>query len=268
MLGTLAVALVAAFVVAPRHLASSRSSGSLDSERKVVQSVREAFVEYWSSGDRDFSPRLARVVDYWFRYHVAKAAIAAVLLVVLVALGVLLWQAFLRAGALGAGRRVVLASTGSLVAVLALVSLALVMANVQGAVAPFASLLPMLVDGPADGELADALVHVRQGLAESLPAQGRTLPPLDVMVSDFSRYHLVMVVIAATVAVLLIGVSLVLRRGYTRTTSSDRRTRRVFATFSVLAALFSLAAIVLVVANATTVADPAPALLALFEGGW
>src|SRR6185295_15066159 len=105
---------------------------------------------------------LERVVDYWFRYHVAKAVIATILLIVLVALGVLLWKAFLRAGGLGAGRRVALASAGVLVTMLAVFSLAMVMANIQGAVAPFASLLPMLTDGPTDGELAGTLDQVTQ----------------------------------------------------------------------------------------------------------
>jgi hypothetical protein len=74
----------------------------------------------------------------------AKAVIAAILLIVL---GVLLWKAFLSAAGLGAGKRSALASAGVLVMMPALFSLVVVMANVQGAAAPFASLLPMLADG-------------------------------------------------------------------------------------------------------------------------
>ncbi|MFD0362788.1 hypothetical protein ACFQZZ_15195 [Nocardia sp. GCM10030253] len=267
MLAALAVALVAAFVVAPRTLAaSSSSSGSVD-ERNLREALRAAFVEYWSSGDRDFSPGLARVVDYWFRYHVAKAVIAAILLIVLVALGVLLWKAFLGAGGLGVRRRAALASA-VLVTMLALFSLVMVMANVQGAVAPFASLFPMLTVGATDGELADTLDQVRQRLADSLSAGGQTPPALEVMISDFSRYHVAMAVVAAIVAVVLIGMSVVLWKRFARTESSDRRTRRVLGSFGVLAALLSLAVIVVVVANTTTAADPAPALLAFFDGGW
>jgi hypothetical protein len=265
---TLGVVLVAAFVVAPRTLAASWSGGGFDDERDLTQALREAFVEYWRSGDRDFSPGLQRVVDYWFRYHVAKAVIAAMLLIVLVALGVLLWKAFLRAGGLGAGRRAALASAGILVTMLALFSLAAVMANVQGAVAPFASLLPMLAVGATDGELADTLDQVRRRLADSQSADGRNPPALEVMISDFSRYHVALAVVAAIVAVVLIGVGVVLLKRFARTGSSDRRTRRVLGSFGVLSALVSLVVIVVVVANTTTAADPAPALSAFFDGGW
>ncbi|MGW4472783.1 hypothetical protein ACWENQ_24240 [Nonomuraea sp. NPDC004354] len=260
------MALAAAFVIAPRTLAASGAGGGFADQRSLIEALREAFVGYWGSGDRGFSPGLQSVVDYWFRYHVAKAAIAAILLIVLVVLGVRLWKAFLRAGGLGAGRRSALASAGSVVAMLALFSLVMVMANVQGAVAPFASLLPMLVVGKADGELADTLDQVKQRLADSLSAGGQTPPTLEVMISDFGLYHVAMVVIAAIVAIVLIGMSVV--SWITRTGSSDRRTRRVLGSFGVLSALLSLPMIVVAVANTTTSADPAPALLDFFKGGW
>ncbi|WP_218041611.1 hypothetical protein [Acrocarpospora macrocephala] len=268
MLVALAVALAAAFVIAPRTLAASRSDGGFADERDLIEALRAAFVEYWSSGDRDFSHGLERVVDYWFRYHVAKAVIAAILLIVLVALGALLWKAFLRAGGLGTGRRAALASARVLVTMLALFSLVMVMANVQGTVAPFASLLPMLVIGATDEELADTLDQVRQRLADSLSAGDRTPPALEVMISDFSRYHVAMAVVAATLAVVLIGTSVVVWKRFARTGSSDRRTKRALGSSGVLLALMSLVVIVVAWANATNAADPAPGLLAFFEGGW
>jgi hypothetical protein len=242
--------------------------GGYADERHLTEALREAFVEYWRSGDRDFPPALDRVVDYWFRYHVAKAVIAAILLTVLIALGVLLWRAFLRADGLGAGRRAALASAGVLVTMLALFSLATVMANVQGAVAPFASLLSMLPDGATDGELADTLAQVRQQLADSQTAHGHDRPALEMMISDLSRYHVALAAVAAIVAVVLIGVSAVLWKRFARTGSSDRRTRRVLGSFGALSVLSSLAMIVFVVANTTTATDPAPVLLAFFDGGW
>ncbi len=264
----LVVAFVVAFVVAPGRLAAGRWDGGFVDRRNLSEALREAFVAYWSSGDRDFSPGLERVVDHWFRYHVAKAVIAAILLIVLIALGVLLWKAFLRAGGLGAARSVALASSGVLVTMLGLFSLVVVMANVQGAVAPFASLLPMLAVGATKGELVDTLDQVRQRLAGSLSAGDRTPPALEVMISDFSRFHAAMAVIGAIAAVVLIGMSVVFWKRFARTGSSDRRTRRVLAAFGALSALSSLAVIVVAVANTATAADPAPALLAFFEGGW
>ncbi|WP_196438874.1 hypothetical protein [Planomonospora sp. ID67723] len=264
----LAAALAAAFVVAPRTLAASGPGGGFADQRDLIEALREAFVEYWNSGGRDLSPSLKKVVDYWVRYHVAKAVIAAILLTVLVALGVLVWKAFLRVGGLGAGRRAALASAGVLVTVLALCSLLLVMANVQGTVAPFASLLSLLTVGAADGELADTLDQIRQRLAASLSAGDQTPPALEMMIGDFARYHVVLAGAAAVVSVVLIGVSAVSWKKFARTGSSDRRTRRVLGSFGVLSALSSLFMIVIGVANTSSAADSAPALLAFFEGGW
>ncbi|MEU0836723.1 hypothetical protein [Streptomyces sp. NPDC005969] len=248
VLAALAVALVAAFVVAPSTLAASGSGGGLADNRTLEEAFREAFVGYWRSG--------------------GQAVIAATLLIVLVALGVLLWKAFLRAGGLGAGRRAVLASAGVLVTMLALLSLITVMANVQGAAAPFASLLPMLRVSATDGLLADTLDQVRQRLTDSLSRGDQSPPALEVMTSNFSRYHVALAVVGAIVAVVLIAMSVVLWKRFARTGSSDRRTRRVLGSFGALSALLSLVVMVVVVANTTTAADPAPALLAFFDGGW
>ncbi|KOG11809.1 MULTISPECIES: hypothetical protein [Streptomyces] len=269
----LAVALVAAFVLLPRTLAATGSGGGAVDRRGLARAFREAFVAYWSSGARDHSPGMAGVVDYWFRYHVTKAVIAALLLATLAVLAVLLWKAFpaasRQAGGLGAGRRVALGSAGVLVTGLAVFSAAMVMANVQGAVAPFASLFPMLPTGAsAEGPLADALVEVRRGLADPAPPGGRTPPALGVMIDDFARYHVAMAVAAGIVAVVLLGMSAVAWRRLRGTTAADRPARRVRASFAVLWASSSLIATVVAVANTSTAADPAPALLAFFEGSW
>ncbi|MFG1783873.1 hypothetical protein ACGFIU_15670 [Rhodococcus oryzae] len=269
LLVALAAALVAAFVVAPRTLAAIGPGVGFSDQSSLLDAVRETFVAYWSTGDREFSPGLEGVVDYWVRYHVAKGAIAAILLVALVVLGALLWKAFAMAGGTGAVRRAALAAGGALVTVLALFSLAVVMANVQGAVVPFSSLMSMLPVGETDGELADALGQVRQQLADSPNAGGdRTPPALDVMISDFSRYHAVMAVIAAMVAAVLIGLSVVLWKWCASTESSARGTRRMLGSFAVLSAAVSLGMIVVGLANTTTAADPTPALLAFFDGGF
>ncbi|MEU5398256.1 hypothetical protein ABZ348_03005 [Streptomyces sp. NPDC005963] len=268
LLSVLAVALAAAFVLAPRMLAASSAGNDLSDRDELSRAVREAFIVYWASGDREFSPELKTVVDYWFRYHVAKAVIAALLTIVLITLGVLLWKAFSRAGGPGASRSAALASSGVLVTVLGLFSLAVVMANVQGAVAPFASLLPMLGVTSAHGKLGASLDEIREYLAGQ-PGTGDWTPPaIEVMISDFDRYHLAMAVLAATVAVVLIGASVLLWKKFAGTEPSDRRTRRVWASFAILSAVLSLCVLVVAVANISTAADPAPALLAFFEGGW
>src|SRR3954469_13247244 len=90
-LAVLAAALIVAFVVAPAILASNGATTDLAGQARLMAAFRRAFVAYWDSGDASFGSDLQRVVDYWFRYHTAKALLSAALLVVLVALGVLLW---------------------------------------------------------------------------------------------------------------------------------------------------------------------------------
>lgn len=264
LLSALASALVAAFVLVPGPVASIGSTGDLADPDRLRAGVREAYAAYWQSGRRSFPSSLDAVVDFWFRYHVTKAVIAACALTVLVLLGVLVWQAFLRADRRWA--RVGAAIAGVVVTVLGFAALAAAMANVQGAVAPFASLLPMTTDSPADARLAATLDSARQALGED--ARGGVPPALDATISDFARYHAALAVIAAVVAVgsIAIGVAF-LRTRYARR-SADRRTKRLVRSFGVLFLALSLVMIVIAVANTGTAADPKPALLAFFEGGW
>ncbi|SBT43691.1 hypothetical protein [Micromonospora auratinigra] len=262
-LAAVALALGVAFVVAPSRLAAGGSGGDFDDRRQLVDAVHAEFVGWWRSGEAGFPPGLQRVVDYWFRYHLAKAVLAGALLVVLGALAVLLWRALLRAGGLPAGTRAMLGAAGVLVTMLALAAVALVMANVQGAAAPFASLLSMLPDGPADARLAVTLAQVRHQLTDGGTAAA---PAVAVMTDDFARYHAVLAALAATVAVALAAVGV--RTWRARARFSERPARRLLGSLAAASVLVFLAVLVVAVANTGTAADPAPALLAFFEGGW
>ncbi|WP_433788878.1 hypothetical protein [Actinoplanes sp. CA-252034] len=231
--------LVTAFVMAPTLLVAYPPGTGFASEPALAAAVRQAVAEYWQSGAPEFPPALTGLVDYWLRYHLVKAVTAGLLVVVLAAIVV------------RAARRPLLAA---LAAVPALFAVALVMANVQGMVAPFASLLPMLVDG---GSPSAPLEPVRDDLAGSLTSGAPPAPAVEAMITDFARYHVAMVVIAAVVAVALAGLSRHLwRRG------GGRRW------WAVGPAAVALPLVVIAVANATTAADPAPALLAFLNGGW
>ncbi|MEV4510049.1 hypothetical protein AB0K00_13930 [Dactylosporangium sp. NPDC049525] len=255
-LAALAAGLLAAFVIAPPALV-----GDFTDERDLTEMFRGAFVEYWGTGGRNLTPGLQTLVDDWFRYHLVKAVTAALLLAVLVALGAVLWKTFQAATG---RRRAAVASAGAAVTLLVLSALAVVMANIQGMAAPFASLLPMLVDGdPADPALAGTLDQVRQRLADAPSA-----PAAGVMVDAFGHYHAVMAVVAAVVAAGLLSVSVVSWRRFARTPSPDRPQRRAVASFAVLMLLAALAVTVVAVANTTVAADPVPALAALFDGSW
>ncbi len=101
---------------------TSRPGDGYADQGELVETVRAAFVEYWSSGVQAFSPSLESAVDYWLRYHVAKAVIAVILLTVLLALGRMLKASFVNAGPLTAGKKLAFVSAGGLVTLLAMFS--------------------------------------------------------------------------------------------------------------------------------------------------
>ncbi|GAA1159813.1 hypothetical protein GCM10009630_67420 [Kribbella jejuensis] len=251
-LALLAVGLIVAFVVVP----GLGAPDDLGSERRLAGTFRGEFMAYWSSGERAFDPGMQRVVDYWFRYHIAKAALAAALLAVLVVLGVMVWREFVRTRGLRAAG---LATGGVLATALAVVSLAAVLANIHGMAAPFGSLLPMLFGAPA-GPLDATLGQVRQQLAA-----GQRSGPLDMIMSDYVLFHEVMAVEGAIVAAGLVVLAVLLWRWFGR---AEGRARRVLAGYGVFVPVLASALAVVVVANTTTAAHPLPGLEGFFAGGW
>ena len=191
-----------------------------------------AFLAYWSSGGGSgFPPTLQRLVDHQFGYHLVRVVVAVPLLAVLVALAVRL-------------RRLRLP-----VAALALAAAVLLIEDVQGFVSPFGTLLPLLASHPAHGDLAAALAQVRDQLAH-----GPVSPALTVMLDEYVRWHVVKAVLAGLLAAVLTGLSVVAWR------------RRRLS--SLLPAVPALGALVVVVANVTTVANPHPGFLLLLQGSW
>ena len=256
-LGVLAAALLLALFAAPTFLVGNTFDGE-----GLTRAVGDGFVEYWNLGVADLPPKLASAVDYWFRFHIAKAVIAALLLAVTVPLGIRLWTSYSHKDAVGVGRRSAIMVFGVSVTTVALFSGAILMANIQGALAPFSSLLSMLPLTGGDGDLGATLSDVRAQLAA-----GRSSPVIDMMNSDFGWYHTVMAVVATVVAVIFLCSSALLTRRFARTDSADRRGRRVLGSFGILSALLMLAASVIAWANMGTAADPGLALVGFFDGG-
>ncbi|MEV6638004.1 hypothetical protein AB0M54_45510 [Actinoplanes sp. NPDC051470] len=219
---TIAVLLAAAFFLAPPLLLGPGRLGDFP----------RAFVGYWSSGGPDFRPDLQRLVDHQFHYHLARVVFALPLLAVLVTLAVRHRRFRLPLGAL------------------ALVAAVLLIANVQGAVSPFGTMLPALASGPADAELVAVLAQVRDQLHN-----GPASPALDVILDEYVRWHVVKGVLVGLLAAVLIGLSVVAWR---------RRHRWL----SLLTTVPAMAALVVVAANVTTVMNPIPPLLLLLQGSW
>ncbi|MFI5502577.1 hypothetical protein ACIA5E_26255 [Nocardia asteroides] len=263
MLAAVSVLLGIAFVLVPGMVAGWGSAGGIGDVGELRDALRVAFAQYWRSGAGELSPALNDVVDYWFRYHVVKAAIAVALLCALVALASALWKTAARDGGSGSRRGFVLGTAGAVVAMIAVVALVAVMANVQGAVAPYASILPMLFDTAVSPDQAGILDDVGRQLAVSVGAGAP--PALALMIDDFTRYHVAMVVIAAVVAVGLLVASAALWR---RRAGRSPGERRVIAGLGLCGVGLALVCVVVAVANTTTVADPVPALQVLFDGQW
>jgi len=241
VLSVAAVGLVGVFVFAPPLVAALWTGSHFGGERSLAEASRAALAGFLSSGGRDLPPDLQRIVDYWLAFHVVKAVAAAALLGVL---GFALYKIRNKVAAVGVGA-------------LGLFSLAALMANIQGAVAPLSSLLTLAATGaPGRPDWEPA----RQQLAEA-----RITPTLDVLIGDFALFHAAMVVIAGVLTVSFGAAGVALWRRFAR---SSREARLWQAVSGSVAIVLTLVFGTLTVANATTVADPAPSLLAFFNGGW
>lgn len=267
LLVVLAAALGAAFVVAPGVLAGRTPGGGYADEKALIRGTRTSFVQYWSSGDRAYPAGLARLADYWIDYHVVKAVSAALLLAVLILLTFRLLRPLLTPGHLAAGRGAVLASSAALAATAAVAAAVLIMVNIQDVVAPLGSLISLLPVGSANRQFAGTVGQVRQHLA-AYPRTGSGTPPaLQAMVSDYGRYHAVLVAQLALLAAVLIAMSVTSWRRRARTAPSERRVRRTLAMAGIFPALLLLPVIVVALANLSNVLHPAPGLLAFFTSG-
>ncbi len=215
---TMAGFLTIAYVLAARLLGPSHA-----------EDFSRAFVHYWNEGSRGFPPDLQPIVDHQFRYHLIRTAITLLLLAALLTLLVRLPQ-----------HRVLLGAVTLAVAVL-------LIANVQGFVSPFGTLLPRLASQPAEPGLPAALTQIHGQIAN-----GPRSPALEVMLEEYRRWHVVKAVLVGILSFVLIGLAVL---------SWPRR--RVV---SLLTAALGAAALVVVAANVTTVANPDSPFLLLLPG--
>ncbi|MEN4479634.1 hypothetical protein [Mycolicibacterium cosmeticum] len=235
VLPILAAVLAVAFVVAPSPLAAS-AGVEFGGEADLRAAAGVAVLDYWAADTRNLTAGLSVLTDFWFRFHLVKAVLAALLVPVFIALA---WRCR-RAAPWGRWWRAGAAFGGAVSVGLAVLSLLAVMANVQGVVAPLSSLLPMVPD------------EVRSKFGGALRAGAQEPAALPVLIGDFSRYHAAMAVVAGLVAAGLIVAAVYWRR-----------TRG-----GVCAAVLACGVVVIGVANTMTALDPVPALQAFFDGGW
>lgn len=260
-LAILAVLLVAGFVLAPRALTGAGQAH----EHTLIAATTRAFTEYWRSGRRSYPPAFAGLVAYWCRYHLVKAAFAAALTIALCWLAHILWRSLLQAGRLRPATTTAAVASGSAVTALAFGSVLVVMATIQGSLAPFSSLVSLLPIGHGDPALTESAGQIQLDLAEH-QAPPHTPAPLGAIIGDFQRYHAVLAAQAAILAVALIGLSVLMWR---RSNTAGRAVPRAKPLQRLLATAFALlTAIVLVVgaASVSTALNPDPALRLFFGG--
>lgn len=240
-------ALATAVAVAPFPLAGLGPGGGYAQVSELASALGAGVVRSWATGAHD--PAVMAAVDFWARFHVVKATLAAALLGALAVLAA-------RVARVHPGR----APTwwrplvGGLVLAGGLLALLVLVANIQGALVPLTSalgLLPVRAPGPALGATLDA---VRASLAA-----GRPSPSAAALVGDFTAYHQVMAWLGASSATVLAGGALVAWR---RAGSTRRR-----ITASAICTALATGFVVVAAANAATAADPVPALLAFLAGG-
>ncbi|GAA1095055.1 hypothetical protein [Tsukamurella spumae] len=173
-------------------------------------------------GDSERLPAgLQALVDDWSRYHAVKAVFAGLLVAV----------------AVHRGHHA-----------LALIPAVLLLANIQGTLAPLSSALSLI--DPArerDGELARALARMRTELG------GAPSGPVSVIVRDFAWYHAVLAALAGTAIVVLLAFAV----------RAWRHGRRRWAAATGAAAV---ATGVVIAANISTVLDPVRGLLDFLGG--
>ncbi|HET7821411.1 MAG TPA: hypothetical protein VFL10_07780 [Ornithinibacter sp.] len=251
--------LVSLVALAPFPLASALSGGRYGDLTALRAGVTNGFVQLWATGDGRLG-ELSATAEFWSRFHVVKATLSTVLLVVLCILLGRVWRASTDAGS--RARRWGLAMLGLGASGLAVVSLLVVVANLQGAVAPLSSVLGVLSFADPGGRLEPAVEQARQ-----VVASGASTPAAEVLHADFVRYHAVMAVLGTAVTLALIRGAVVLWRRRTRTDRAERSWRRVLAAGGAGLLLLAGAFALVTAANISTALHPSAALLGFLSGG-
>ncbi|MDP0399139.1 hypothetical protein [Tsukamurella strandjordii] len=204
----IAAFLTFCFLVAPRQIVGTGFD---------ARAARE-FPPYIAGGAADLTPGLRALVDDWSRYHLIKAVFAGLLVVL----------------ALYLGHRA-----------LALIPAVLLIANVQGSLAPLSSAFSLLGSrvSESDGPLAESLGLMRRRLAA-----GEWSPPIDALVNDFAWYHLVLVIMAGALTILVLTFAV-------RDWHQDRRG------WALATLVVAVGAGIVAAANVSTALEPARGLL-------
>lgn len=249
----LVVILLIAIVVAPGVVAEQVGRSAAPDIANLPDVVARGFADWVASGAAAPGATLSPAVDFWRVFHGVKAVLAIGLLAVLVVLNYRILLAYWTSDV--HGRRLsMLGGAGS--AVLTGLAIVLVIANVQGTVAPLSSVLSFLPTTPR----SPAAATVRDQLAD-----GSSTPVTTALIDDFRLYHAAVVVCAVLVGIGLIGAAALIRVRWSRLPPARRR-RGQLVLAELPPAVFAVFVGVVLAANLSTVLDTEPALAAFLDG--
>lgn len=236
-----AVLTVAVFVL-PLPLAETASGGQDLGVAAMTERVGSGLTAWVRSGAANPGPDLAATIGLWSVFHAIKAALAAAALVVLA----LVLRARLTHSRPGHSWPATALATAT-----ATVLLLVLVANIQGFLAPLSSATTLLPARPLPG-----LAAVVDGLTTGAPPLVATA-----LIRDFQRFHSVL---AACLAVVLISLAVtgwaVIRSADARRPAARRKRVPLFVV-TVAAVICG----VLLAANVSTALDPVPALSAFLS---
>ena len=249
-LGVATVGLTAAAFLVPWHAASAITGLTWAGPDDLAGSVGHALVADWASAvpapGGHAASALTDPTRFWRWFHIAKAVLALAALVSAVVLVSRARRA--RRATSTTARRLAWASVTTVGSLVAALSVVLVLANVQGAVAPMSSVLSFLPMSGKSPELVNAVTDLNASIGSGHPTSTAAA-----IIRDFATYHAVVAVLLALVTVLA-GVA----------TVPVARARR-WGSVVGLAATVSIFA-VLTLANASTAVAPTPALQSFLAG--
>lgn len=233
----------------------------LTSESALKTAAGSAFVRATPSGTRIEARQLVDLVSLWREFHLVKAALAVLLVLALARLVAVLSRQPCGQGA-RPPRRAERVAFGGVLAWM-LVALTIALANLQGAVAPLASVSSLIPPPHPSSELGAVLGELRRAVQIDPTAPAGLAGDLLI---DFTRYHATLAILATVVGAALIVLAL-------RAVVDGWRRRRGAAAPGTWPWQLGLCGgagaffLVVAAANASTWLNPAPALVASLGGG-
>lgn len=224
----------------------------------MIADVNSSLVVYWQSGTSELPTELAALVDYWFEWHAIKIVISTLLLLALGSLAAALWRRSLVArDGFVSGRYTTSAACAT---VLALLSVFLLVANIQATTEPLVALLPLLPSDDPDPALAQTLLEITRAVDDPGSAGS---PSFATLSDHVARYNWVM--FAMTIPLTLVfgsGAFEACRRCRRAATDSGAR-RLMYALLGGACTLMVVAMSILSASAVDAVADPHGALLGI-----